>query len=180
MYTYKEYITWDDGIRREIIDGIIYNMASPSTKHQDIITSIFTQISVFLGRNKRCKVFVAPLDVKLSFDKNKNDENIVQPDIFVVCDPNKIGKNAILGVPDFVVEVLSPSTEKKDKETKFALYEAAGVREYWIVDPEKSELFAYSLIQGKYAYRGDSVEREVPVEVLHGLCIDMEEVFYES
>lgn len=128
-FTWQDYQTWPDGERWEIIDGTAYAMSpAPSTRHQSVAGNLFVIFKQACAGTP-CKPFIAPTDVKLS------DEDVVQPDILVVCDPAKITPGHIEGVPDVVVEILSPHTSAKDLREKKALYERAGVKEYLIVDP---------------------------------------------
>ena len=144
-FTYADYKTWPDDERWEVIDGEAYAMTpAPTTRHQDVSGNIFSIFKDFF-RGKSCKPFYAPTDVV--FD----EENVVQPDLLVVCDKSKITGANIQGAPDLVVEVLSPSTSLKDKREKKALYERFGVREYLLVYPEDAHVERYSLAEGKYA-----------------------------
>ncbi len=128
-FTWNDYITWPDSERWEIIDGIAYNMTpAPSVKHQGVAGKFHSQLDQKL-KGKPCRPFIAPLDVVLS------EYDIVQPDVFVVCDKNKITDRNIQGAPDLVVEVLSPFTALKDLREKKNLYEKYGVKEYIVVDP---------------------------------------------
>jgi len=118
--------------RWELIDGVVYDMTPPPTsEHQSIVGNLFREISVYL-KGKTCKAFPAPFGVWLDAEESGN---YVEPDITIICDPSKIHKKGCLGVPDMVVEVLSPSTALKDKRVKLKRYRLSGVREYWIVDP---------------------------------------------
>ena len=134
-YTYADYCSWEDGERWELIGGEAYAMApSPSEGHQGISGRIFGQLYMYL-RGKPCKVYAAPFDVRLNADGA--DDTVVQPDILVVCDKSKLeGGKGVTGAPDFIIEILSPSSLRHDLITKFKLYQRSGVREYWIVDPE--------------------------------------------
>ena len=129
--------------RYELINGKIYLMAAPNVSHQDIILFIGRELSNYL-KGKKCRVFIAPLDVVL-FKKEKEDksksQNVFQPDVIVVCDPDKIKNDRIYGAPDFVVEVVSPSSKVKDYFKKLEVYMKYGVKEYWIVDPGSKEIF---------------------------------------
>lgn len=128
-FTYADYAEWPDDERWELIDGEAYNMSpAPTTRHQSIVYNISFIIKSNL-LNKSCKPFVAPVDVVLS------EHDVVQPDVFVVCDEKKITEANIQGAPDLIVEVLSPGTAIKDKREKKKLYEKCGVKEYIIVDP---------------------------------------------
>ena len=143
-FTYSDYKTWSDGERWEIIAGEAYAMTpAPSLKHQKILGNLhFKFAGFFLG--KVCSVFIAPTDVV--FD----DENVVQPDLLVVCDKNKMTDANVKGAPDLIIEVLSPTTSLKDKREKKALYERFGVREYLLVYPEDALVERYFLADGKY------------------------------
>jgi len=144
-YTYQDYCQWDDDERWEIIDGVPFNMApAPITRHQRIKGWLYTKISNKL-EGKKCIPFDAPIDVIFS----KHD--VVQPDILVVCDPKKITEKNIQGAPDLIIEILSPSTSKRDRWTKKQLYERNGVKEYIIVDGDGAFSEQYILQEnGKY------------------------------
>ena len=140
-FTYADYAEWPDGERWELIDGDAYNMSpAPTTRHQSIVYNISFIIKSNL-LNKSCKPFVAPVDVVLS------EHDVVQPDVFVVCDEKKITEANIQGAPDMIVEVLSPGTAIKDKREKKKLYEIYGVKEYIIIDPLL--LYAERFLLGK-------------------------------
>lgn len=140
-YSYEDYKTWNDSENWEIIGGKAYNMApSPTRKHQKIGSKIHGKLFSFLD-GKSCEVFYE-LDVVLS------EEDIVKPDIIVVCDKNKLTEQNVQGAPDMIVEILSPSTAKRDRGEKFELYKKHGVREYWIVDP-------YNLTIEQYDFQND-------------------------
>ncbi|HIJ88431.1 MAG TPA: Uma2 family endonuclease [Desulfuromonadales bacterium] len=143
-YTYQEYEKLPEGVRLEIIDGVVYDMApSPVVKHQVIVLKLATMFEkFFIG--KPCKPFVAPLDVVL------DDINVVEPDVFVVCDPEKITEKNIKGAPDLVIEVLSPSNIIKDRRTKKWLYEQHRVQEFIIISPMEESAERYWLVDGKY------------------------------
>jgi Uma2 family endonuclease len=143
-YTYADYLTWPDEERWEIIDGEAYDMTpAPTTGHQKIAGRIYAGFEVALA-GKPCVPFISPTDVVL------DATNIVQPDVFVVCDKTKITDANIQGAPDLVVEVLSPSTTVKDKREKKALYERFGVREYILVHPRDEIVDRYRLVDGRY------------------------------
>jgi Uma2 family endonuclease len=173
-YTYADYVQWDDGIRHELMDGVVYDMDAPILEHQGICTAIASQLWTYL-RGKTCKVFVSPVDVRLNPDTA--DDTVVQPDILVVCDPKKLGKNACLGAPDLIVEILSPSTRGRDIIVKFNRYLQAGVREYWVVDPEDQFVQVHILQERFYKTQGYERESIVPVTVLEGCAIDFTQVF---
>jgi len=143
-FTYAEYLTWHDNQRWELIDGVPYNMTpAPRTKHQSVLIKLASRFETFLA-GKACVPFMAPTDVV--FDEH----NVVQPDLLVVCDRNKITELNIRGAPDLVVEILSPSTSLKDRREKRRLYERFGVREYILVDPLNEVIERYSLLDGRY------------------------------
>jgi len=128
-YTWSDYQQLPDDERWEIIGGEIFDMSpAPSMRHQSIAGELFRQMANHL-HGKSCKPFVAPADVKLS------DEDVVQPDLMVVCDPSQIRESHVEGAPALVVEILSPSTQGHDRKLKMALYARAGVKEVWLVSP---------------------------------------------
>ena len=144
-YTYKDYLKWDDNERWEIIDGQAYCMSpSPKIKHQVISRNFLWEFGRQRKKLKNCSLFEAPTDVV--FD----EENVVQPDIFIVCDKKKIKELNIQGAPDLIIEITSPNTELKDKREKKNLYEKYQVKEYIIVFPEREYLERYFLENKKY------------------------------
>lgn len=139
-YTADEYLAMTDLIGNyELIDGVIYDMSpSPNQNHQRMVKRISGKIDRYIEENKgKCEVFIAPSDVKL------DDSNIVQPDVFVVCDPDKLDGQMCNGAPDWIIEILSPSNERHDTVDKLYKYSAAGVREYWIVDLTEQRVIVY-------------------------------------
>jgi len=174
-YTYADYCTWGDDVHCELIDGVVYDMSpAPGWVHQEVSGSIFLQLGNYLD-GKQCKVFHAPFDVRLN--ASENDDTVVQPDIVVICDISTIGGTGCTGAPDMVIEVLSPSTASKDMILKYNKYLEAGIREYWIVDPQTKTVRVCILNNGKY----DSIDymdaRIIPIRVLDGCDIDIERVF---
>ena len=172
-YTYADYLQWDDDKRRELIDGAPYLMALPTPRHQELLGNLFMIFSNFL-KGKHCKVYL-PLDVRLNADSL--DDTVVQPDLLIVCDRSIIDNAGIKGVPDMVVEILSPSTASYDKNLKFKTYLRAGVREYWIIDPKNETLAVHVLKDGNYITHAYTNEEIVPVHVLEGCTINLSEVF---
>jgi Uma2 family endonuclease len=151
-FTYADYRRWPDDERWELIDGVAYAMAAPSLTHQTVVGELFVQISLFL-RGKPCRPFVAPFDVRLPRGNEADDDilTVVQPDITVVCDPSKLEESGCRGAPDWVIEVLSPSTAAKDQIQKLAAYERAGVPEVWLVHPTDHVVSVYAWdAQGRY------------------------------
>ena len=136
-YSYADYLTWPEDERWEIIDGTAYLQAVPSPLHQEVLTELLTQIhQQFSG--KTCRSYPAPFCVRLA-EKDQEDKNIkmvVEPDITIVCDQSKVVAKGYHGVPDMIIEIISPASIKMDRFFKFNAYETVGVREYWIVEPE--------------------------------------------
>jgi Uma2 family endonuclease len=184
-YTYADYLTWWDDKRRELVDGVVKLMSPAATaQHADISSNIHYGLKNYIRSNKgECKVFSAPFDVRLP--ENGERENgkiytVVQPDICVICDKLKLDKRGCLGAPDMVVEILSPSTLRYDLTEKFSLYEAAGVREYWVVSPDAPSVHVFLLQpDGKYD-RGTVYEEEtekVPVHIFDDLSLLWNDIF---
>lgn len=184
-YTYADYLTWTMDEVVEIIKGRIFRMsAAPKSIHQRLTIVIGSEFEYFL-KNKKCKVFVAPFDVRLPVNSNgkgsKNNSDIktvVQPDICVICDPSKLDEAGCIGAPDLIVEILSKSTTKKDLQYKYEVYEESGVLQYWIIWPEEETLLIYTLMNGKYQpsrifTKGDKIN----THILPGFELDLEEVF---
>jgi Uma2 family endonuclease len=173
-YTVDEFMSWDENIRAELYDGELRMMANPTTRHQRVLNRINVQLSLFL-RGKPCQVFPGRVAVRL----NADEDTVFEPDIIVVCDKTKLDSRMCNGAPDLVVEVLSPSSVRYDKDRKFKKYLAAGVREYWVVDPDKNTLQANILVDGRYIAIMYGETDVVPVHVLEGRAIDLAEVFAE-
>jgi len=173
-YTYSEYCTWDDELRWELIDGVAYAMSAPSTAHQSISTNILLKLGTYL-EGTPCRVFHAPFDVRLNADKG--DDTVVQPDIIVVCDKSILADTSCKGAPDLVIEIISPSSSRRDRTIKFDKYREAGVREYWIVDPDTKIMAAHILKDGEYTTRAYTDTASVPVHALEGCTIDLSKVF---
>lgn len=174
-YTYGDYLTWPDDVRYELIDGVAYLMApAPTLEHQDIAGEIYYQLRQQL-EGKPCRPYIAPVDVRLP-KRNEADEaidTVVQPDVIVVCDQGKLDRRGVRGAPDFVVEVLSPSTAFHDHKRKREVYERAGVKEYWLVDPVERTIHIYRLDEnGRYG-KPDvrEMKGETPVGVLGEVVI---------
>jgi len=175
-YTYSDYCSWDDGKRWELHEGVAYAMTGPLTAHQCISMQLSEILNGFL-RGKSCRPFAAPYDVRLNpYD---GDDTVVQPDLLVVCDKSKITDKCCVGAPDFIIEILSPTTARHDRLLKFNLYLKAGVREYWIIDPESKTAQIFELKDGRYIASVYDEVSCVPVKTLPGLEINMADVFVE-
>ena len=186
-YTYADYLTWQWGEMTELIHGKIFKMSpAPGSLHQQVSGELFRQVANFL-KSKKCKVFSAPFDVRLpSPQKNKADREIitvVQPDLCVVCDPSKIDERGCLGAPDWIIEILSRYTSSKDLNVKFDVYEAAGVKEYWVVHPSEQTVLVYALDKyGKYVGKLRPFVRTETISpmLFPDLSISLEQVFSEG
>ena len=177
-YTYADFLEWDEDFRAELLDGEIVMMAPPTTKHQIISGELFFKIRSYL-EGKSCKVFAAPFGVRLFPKKDKSDDTVFQPDIVVLCDPEKIDEHGCNGAPDLVIEIISPSTAKYDRIYKLRKYQEAGVREYWILDPETESLQVYILENGRYMASAYDETEKVPIAVLKDCEIDLSAIFVE-
>ena len=180
LYTYADYKEWelDEGERYELINGEAYLMSAPNTKHQEILTQLFGQFYVFL-RGKPCRMYPAPYDVRLFYEEDESDDTVVQPDIVVICDEKKRGTEGCRGAPDLAVEILSPSNTAVEMDRKFKVYREAGVREYWLINPETNTLTVYRFQNGTIFTDAYGKTDTVPVAILPGLNILLEEVFAE-
>ncbi|MCK4468735.1 MAG: Uma2 family endonuclease [Desulfobacterales bacterium] len=180
-FSYADYLSWPDDERWEIIEGVAYDMSpAPAREHQRVSAIIFAKIYNFLS-GKECEVYFAPFDVRLAETKDEADEEIetvVQPDIVVICDQNKLDKRGCLGAPDITVEILSPSTSYKDQTEKLLLYEKHGVKEYWIVNHDAKYIMIYCLEGVKYGKPEYLTENDIlESRALEGLKIDLSEVW---
>jgi Uma2 family endonuclease len=186
-YTYADYLTWQFTEVVELIRGKVFKMSpAPRSVHQEVAGELHRQIANYL-KKKKCKVFIAPFDVRLPQPKKGNTDpeiiTVVQPDVCVACDPKKVDELGCVGAPDWIIEVLSPRTSAKDLNEKFDVYEEAGVGEYWVVHPREQTVLVYTLGgNGKYQgilkpyTRRDKVQ---PI-TLPELVIDLGEVFAEE
>ena len=150
-WTYADYKEWElkPGERYELVDGAAYGMAAPNTEHQRI--SILLSAKLFnYFEGKPCQPFAAPFDVRLFYEEDESDDTVVQPDLVVVCDPEKLGKEGCRGAPDLVIEILSPSNTAIEMHRKLDLYQDAGVREYWVIDPEQKLIEVFRLNNGHF------------------------------
>ncbi|MEW6238815.1 MAG: Uma2 family endonuclease [Candidatus Omnitrophota bacterium] len=175
-FTYQDYCTWPDEERWELIDGRPYDMSpAPFLYHQTIAVN-FTGILRNALLNKPCKVYVAPSDVVLS------EWDVVQPDVFVVCDKKKITEKNIQGAPDLIIEILSPSTAKKDRWEKKNLYEKFGVREYLLADPDGKFVERFWLGENGRFDRGEAFDAagEIALKSLPEITISLRDIFEQA
>lgn len=169
IYTISDIYALPEGERAELIDGCIYYMAPPSTEHQRLLNFINTEINLYIRQNDgECEVFPAPFAVFLGED----DKNYVEPDISVVRDKSKITDKGCKGAPDWVIEIVSPSSRKMDYYKKLFQYRTANVREYWVVDSEKKVITVYYFEQDNMEEY--SFEDSVPVGIYPGFFIKIE------
>lgn len=181
QYTYADYLTWTENERIEIVDGMLYVQVTPSPEHQLISGELFRQIANYL-QGKPCKVYNAPFCVRLAKGDESKDEdikNIFEPDITIVCDQTKMDENGCNGTPDMIIEVVSASSINHDKVTKFIQYEIAGVKEYWIVEPECKLVSVFVLENdGRYGRQEIYTEDEkITVSLFTDLIVDLSTVF---
>ena len=153
-YTYADYLLWHFKERVELIRGKILKMSpAPSRKHQEISMTTTLMLAKFL-RNQPCKMYAAPFDVRLINYKENTDDNevvsVVQPDLCVICDTNKLDDKGCIGAPDLIIEILSPGNSKREMDIKFDLYQENGVLEYWIVNPSEKNIYIYVLENNRY------------------------------
>ena len=148
--TYADYLTWPDEPRYEIINGIPYPQAAPSRQHQRIVSQLMGELYLFL-KGRPCEVYTAPFDVRLSASEDEEEYHVIQPDISVICDKEKLDEKGCKGAPDLIVEVLSPSTWQRDRIEKMNQYQKHGVREYLLIYPNEKIVEQYNLCEnGKY------------------------------
>ena len=168
-YTIDDIYALPEGERAELIDGKIYYMAPPNTNHQRLVNYLSTEINIYIRNNKgSCEIFPAPFAVFL----NENDSNYVEPDISVICDPSKLDDKGCHGAPDWIIEIVSPSSKQMDYYKKLFKYRTAGVREYWVVDPDKN-------IVTDYNFEADTMieypfGEKVPVGIYEGFLIKIQ------
>ena len=179
-YTLADALTWDEQERIELIDGYPIMQASPTRAHQRAVASLVGQLYSYLN-GKKCEVYPSPFTVRLfeqEEDRPEDVDTLVEPDVTVVCDPSKLDNTGCKGAPDLVMEILSPSTQRHDKLTKFNLYQRAGVREYWIVDADSKSVQVFVLENDHYIAKDlGAVGDKLKVNVLDDCFIDLTEVF---
>lgn len=179
-YTFTDYLKFPSDERWEIIEGIPYMQSAPTWEHQSISRELMFQFAGYL-RNSHCRVFAAPFDLRLP-EIEEDDEhatNVIQPDISVICDKSKLKGTGYCGTPELVVEILSPSTGRLDRLTKFWAYEKACVKEYWLVEPD-TKLISVFILQNNNIYGRPDLYTEadnVTVSMFPDLVIDLGRVF---
>ena len=173
IYTEADYYNLPEGERAELIDGKIYDMSSPSQLHQELVGELCRLIGNHIYDKKgKCKIIPAPFDVKL--DEKK--DNIVQPDISVICDKTKLDGKRCNGAPDLIIEIASPSNASRDYLKKFNLYKDAGVREYWIVNPDEKGVSVFKFGDDKATVVTYEYDEPVPVGIYDDLKIDFADI----
>ncbi|PKQ69813.1 Uma2 family endonuclease [Raineya orbicola] len=186
-YSYADYLLWQFEERLELIKGKIFKMSpAPSMKHQKVAGNLYFYMREYLQKNDLCcNLLIAPFDVRL-FDKKKSKKankeiyTVVQPDLCVVCDKEKLDERGCLGAPDLIIEILSKGNSKKEMKIKYELYEEAGVKEYWIVVPYEEFIHQYVLNdKGKYELKGIFVDGSIPCQLFPDLQIELEKIFEE-
>jgi Uma2 family endonuclease len=178
-FSYADYVTWPEEERWEILDGKAYMHATPSRIHQEISGELFAQFHAYF-KGKPCRVYTAPFSVRLDMEKNEKDiKNVVEPDISIVCDSSKLDEKGCKGAPTMIIEIVSPSSGRIDKVTKFNKYEQAGVKEYWIVEPDQRLISVFVLqANGRYGRPETYTDEDtVKVAMFPDLEIDLKTVF---
>jgi len=181
LYTYADYLSYPECERWEIIDGVSYMQAAPAPIHQEILMELSKQIAVYLTGNP-CRIYPAPFCVRLPQGDEKNTrevKNVVEPDISIICEKSKIDDKGCNGAPDMVIEIISPSSIKTDRVVKFNLYEKAGVKEYWIVEPDQKLVSVFQLQKNGRFSRPEMYtdEDSIMVSLFPDLVIDLGAVF---
>lgn len=173
-YTEEDYYNLPENIRAELIGGKIYDMAAPSREHQEILGNLYYTIRTYIDSQKgSCKVYPVPFAVKLSENDNRT---VVEPDISVICDPRKLTDRGCTGAPDWIIEIISPSTAGRDYIQKLNLYANAGVREYWIVNPIRQSIYVYHLEETQFEIMAYTFQDKVKSGIFDNLWIDFQKL----
>ena len=178
-YSYADYLTFKMEEMVELIKGKVFKMTAPKRIHQKISGTVFNKIYNYLD-NKKCQVYSAPFDVRLPVKSRKNEDifTVVQPDICVICDLEKLDDYGCIGAPDLVIEILSEGNNKKELKYKFDVYEESGVLEYWIINPMGQTLTINTLVNGKYqSSRLLTTGDEISTPILPEFILKLEDVF---
>lgn len=178
QYSYSDYLLWKFNERVELIRGFIKKMSpSPSLTHQTVSQNLSANLYLYF-RPSNCRLFSAPFDVILPLASEKKDTTVVQPDLCVVCDESKLNERGCHGAPDLVVEIISKNNPKYDIDTKFKLYEEAGVQEYWIIEPYDKILLVYTLKNGVYiGLQPQSIGDSIKSPLFPEMDIALDDVF---
>ena len=172
-YTEDDYYALPEDVRAELIDGQIYYQAAPNRRHQKLVMTLSKLIANYIDvKGGSCEVYPAPFAVKLRKDR----KNIVEPDISVICDKNKLTDQGCLGAPDWIIEIISPSTSSHDYIRKLNLYADAKVREYWIVDPEQQQIIVYFLEKENFKMKAHTFQDTIPVNIYEDFSIDFSSI----
>lgn len=173
VFTECDYYSLPENIRAELIYGQFYNMSAPSRIHQEILSELHAVIYNYISSKKGfCKVYPAPFAVRL-FDDSKT---IVEPDISVICDKDKLTDRGCTGAPDWIIEIISPSTASHDYVRKLNLYADAGVREYWIVNPIDRVVLVYFFESDNFKVGQYTFQDEIVVQIYDDFCIDFKKI----
>ena len=183
-HTYADYLTWSATYGDELIGGTAYvrEPPAPSPSHQDLVLELGYQLVNAL-KGKPYRVYVAPFDVRLPRSTEQDDkiDTVVQPDVFIVCDLQKIDARGMRGAPDWIAEVLSPGTARHDRLVKLPAYERAGVREVWLIDPIDRTLALYRLEAGQYGRATPlEIKGQTPLTAVPGVTINWDQVVWEQ
>ena len=174
IYTEEDYYNLPENVRAELIEGQFYYMAAPSRIHQKILSFLHVRIANYIdSKDGPCEVYPAPFAVRLF---SEDDKNVVEPDISVICDPNKLTDRGCTGAPDWITEIVSPGNSSHDYVRKLNLYMDAGVREYWIVNPMEREILVYFLEQDKFKVKSYTLQDKIKVNIYDDLWIDFTEL----
>ena len=179
IYTYADYLMWKIKDRLELLKGKIFQMGAPSLTHQTVSMNFSRLLSNYFYKTP-CKLFAAPFDVRLAKKGEKDNEiyTVVQPDLCVVCDADKLDERGCWGAPDLIIEILSPGNSKKEMLNKYELYEEAGVREYWVVRPDYKEITQFVLENNKYRTLPPVVEGSIiHSAIFPDLSLQTEDIF---
>ncbi len=176
VYTEEDYYNLPENIRAELIDGQFYNMSSPSRMHQELLGAMYVTIANYIkAKDGSCRVYPAPFAVKLFNDRT----NIVEPDISVICDKDKLTDKGCSGAPDWIIEIVSPSNPSHDYITKLSMYHDSGVREYWIVDPQNKKIYVYNMEGETFMLNAYSFHDTVRSKIFEDLLIDFSNLDFD-
>lgn len=173
IHTENDYYNLPETVRAELIDGQFYDMAAPSRIHQTILSELHAAVHSYLKlEHGACRIYPAPFAVKLF----KDDKTIVEPDLSIICDPNKLTDRGCTGAPDWIIEITSPSNPCHDYVRKLNLYLNAGVREYWIINPIKERIIVYNLEEPSFSMDSYTFQDKIKANIYDDLWIDFKEL----